>query len=382
MIKARQLGLAGSVGMVGLFVLGSVLWSSRADRQKKPVEDMTPTATSITIYSAGGSVVSGVIDPTALHSRRLRLPATAAAINLSQGNQSLKWFTVQPVDENKETKKEPADRYKLIGLPSLSPGELKLNYALPEITWTLGLNAEVIDSKSVSLQLVAAVNMNTSEEYRNCDVTLVLNNAVSVEALSGAAFKLSAFDLYPHRNITYNLGNQVTDYSFVREWNADNDKDEVHVLLQVKNPFSVDLNKTSSSVEANQIIVESGTISGQSRPGEVVSLPAGIDDTISTFRSVKITEATDKRPLPFNHHISYDITNHSNQEKTLRLVTSRVLGNEHRSVYHFKQPPDATPENTLVWILKLAPGGTGIVEYDFDADVKDVEGENGFEQGG
>jgi hypothetical protein len=150
----------------------------------------------------------------------------------------------------------------------------------------------------------------------------------------------------------------------------------------VKNPFSVDLNETSSTVEANQIIVESGTISDQSRPGDVVSLPAGIDDTISTFRSVKITEATDKRPLPFNHRISYDIINRSDQPKTLRLVTSRVMGNEHRSVYHFKEPPDATPENTLVWLLKLEPGATRTLEYDFDADVKDVEGENGFEQGG
>src|SRR5678816_4252194 len=176
----------------------------------------------------------------------------------------------------------------------------------------------------------------------------MLNNAVSVEKLSGSTFKLSSFDLYPHRNITYNLGNKVMDYSFIREWNAYAGKDEVHVLLQVKNPFSVDLDQTSSSVEAHEIIVESGTISGS---GDVVLLPAGIDDTISTFRSVKITEATDKRPLPFNHRISYDITNRSDQPKTLRLVTSRVLGNEHRSVYHYKQPPDATPENTLVWML-------------------------------
>jgi hypothetical protein len=58
------------------------------------------------------------------------------------------------------------------------------------------------------------------------------------------------------------------------------------------------------------------------------------------------------------------------------------MGNEHRSVYHFKEPPDATPENTLVWMLKLEPGGTRTLEYDFDADIKDVEGENGFEQGG
>jgi hypothetical protein len=224
--------------------------------------------------------------------------------------------------------------------------------------------------------------MNASVPYKNCDVTLVLNNAVSVEKLSGVTFKLGAFDLYPHRNITYNLGNKVTDYSFIREWNAYAGKDEVHVLLQVKNPFSVDLNQTSSSVEANQIIVESGTISNQSRAGDVVSLPAGIDDTISTFRAVKITEATDKRPLRFNHRVSYDIVNRSDQEKTLRLVTSRVMGNEHRSVYHFTEPPDATPENTLVWILKLAPGSTRTLEYDFDADIKDVEGENGFEQGG
>ena len=355
------------------FLLGLAACAGR----QKAAEDMIPVAKTITIYSAGGSVVSGVIDSAALGARRLRLPATVAAINLSQGDQSLPWFTVQPVPE---TKKDGT--YKLIGLPALNPGELKFNYALPDITWSLQLKAEIVDAKSVSLQLLAMVNMNASEPYRQCDVTLVLNNAVSVEKLSGSAFKLSSFDLYPHRNITYNLGNEVADYSFIREWNANSGKDEVHVLLQVKNPFSVDLNQTSSSVEANQIIVESGTVGHQSRPGEVLLLPAGIDDTIATFRSVKITEATDKRPLPFNHRISYEITNRSDQEKTLRLVTSRVMGTEHRSVYHFKVAPDATPENTLVWILKLEPGATRALEYDFDADIKDVEGENGFEQGG
>ena len=369
MVKARQLCLAG------FFVIGS---AACAGRQK--AADMIPVAKSITIYSAGGSVVSGVIDSASLGARRLRLPATVAAINLSQGDQSLPWFTVQAIQDPKKETKDVT--YKLIGLPSLNPGELKFNYALPDITWTLQLKAEIVDSKSVSLQLLAAVNMNANEPYEKCDVTLVLNNAVSVEKLSGFTFKLSSFDLYPHRNIAYNLGNKVTDYSFIREWNAYAGKDEVHVLLQVKNPFSVDLNQTSSSVEANQIIVESGTITNQSRPGEVVSLPAGIDDTISTFRAVKITEATDKRPLPFNHRISYDIINRSDQQKTLRLVTSRVMGKDHRSVYHFKVAPDATPENTLVWILKLEPNSTRTLEYDFDADVKDVEGENGFEQGG
>jgi hypothetical protein len=363
MVEVRQLCLAG------LFLFGS----ARCTSQPPPAEDMIPVAKSIAVYSAGGSVVSGVIDSAALGASRLRLPATVAAINLSQGDQSVKWFTVQAV---------PKPAYKLIGLPSLKPGPLKFNYALPDITWALQLKAEIVDSKSVSLQLLAAINMNTSESYPNCDVTLVLNNAVSVEKLSGFTFKLNSFDLYPHRNITYNLDNKVADYSFIREWNAYAGKDEVHVLLQVKNPFSVDLTQTSSSVEANQIIVESGTVRDQSRPGEVVSLPAGIDDTISTFRSVKITEATDKRPLPFNHRISYNIINRSDQQKTLRLVTSRVLGNEHRSVYHFTEQPDATPENTLVWVLKLEPGSTRTLEYEFDADVKDVEGENGFEQGG
>ena len=366
MREARQRCVAS------LFLLGSAACAV----QHEP-GDMTPVAKSITIYSAGGSVVSGVIDSASLQARRLRLPATVTAINLSQGDQSLKWFTVQAIQDSRKEVTQ-----KLIGIPSLPPGELKFNYALPDITWSLQLKAEIVDAKSASLQLRAAINMNASEPYEHCDVTLVLNSAVSMEKLSGSTFKLSSFDLYPHRNITYNLGNKVTDYSFIREWNAYAGKDEVHVLLQVKNPFSVDLNQTSSSVEANQIIVESGTISNQSRQGEVVSLPAGIDDTISTFRAVKITEATDKRALPFSHRISYEITNRSDQEKTLRLVTLRVMGNEHRSVYHFTEPPDATPENTLVWLLKLAPGSTRTLEYDFDADIKDVEGENGFEQGG
>ena len=346
--------------------------------RQEAVDEMIPVAKHITIYSAGGSVVSGVIDSTALGTRRLRLPATVAAINLSQGDLSLPWFTVQP---SQETKKD-ATPYKLIGLPALQPGQLKFNYALPDITWTLQLKAAIIDKKSVSLQLLAGVNVNASEAYQKCDVTLVLNNAVSVEKLSGFTFNLSSFDLFPHRNIAYNLDHKIADYSFIREWNAYAGKDEVHVLLQVKNPFSVDLDQTSSSVEANQIIVEAGNVASQSRPGEDLLLPAGIDDTISTFRSIKITEATDKRLLPFNHRVSYTITNRSDQEKTLRLVTSRVMGSEHRSVYHFTVAPDATPENTIVWILKLEPGSTRTLEYDFDADIKDVEGENDFEQGG
>ena len=376
MVKATQLCVAG-FWLVGAAACG--------DQAKAATEntDITPVAKAMTIYSAGGSVVSGVIDSTAVEDRRLRVPASVAAIHLSQNDQSLKWFTVQAIEPKTTTPPPQKDAtYKLIGLPALGPGELKFNYALSDITWTLKLKAEINSPTSVNLQLLAMINMNAAEPYKQCDVTLVLNNAVSVEKLSASTFKLGAFDLYPHRNITYSLDNKVLDYSFIREWSADTDKDEVHVLLQVKNPFSVDLNQTSSSVEANQIIVESGTISSQSGPGAVVSLPAGIDDTISTFRSVKITEATDKRPLPFNHRISYDVINRSGQPKTLRLVTSRVMGNEHRSVYHFTEPPDATPENTLVWILKLEPNSTRTLEFDFDADIKDVEGENGFEKGG
>src|SRR5262249_56499686 len=100
-----------------------------------PAEDMSPVAKSITVYSAGGSVVSGVVDATTLGGRRLRLPPTAAAIHLSQGDQSVPWFTVQAI-QNAE---KPTS--KLIGLPSLRPGELKFNYALPDITWALQLKA-------------------------------------------------------------------------------------------------------------------------------------------------------------------------------------------------------------------------------------------------
>jgi hypothetical protein len=35
-----------------------------------------------------------------------------------------------------------------------------------------------------------------------------------------------------------------------------------------------------------------------------------------------------------------------------------------------------------VWILTLEPGSTKTLDFDFDSDVKDVDGENGFEQGG
>src|SRR4051794_23196967 len=139
MIKATRRSLAG------LFLLGSAACAGR----QKAADDMIPVAKTITIYSAGGSVVSGVIDSATLGARRLRLPATVTAINISQGEQSLPWFTVQAIPE---TKKDGT--YKLVGLPSLNPAELKFNYALPDITWALQLRAEITDSKSVSLQLL------------------------------------------------------------------------------------------------------------------------------------------------------------------------------------------------------------------------------------
>jgi hypothetical protein len=377
MVKARQLCLAGLVLFNG--ACSDSATAAIVDT------DMTPDAKAITVYSTGGSVVSGVVDSRVLGVRRLHLPTSAAAINLYQNDQALKWFTVQAIEPKKDVTPAPAKKdpgYKLIGLPPLSPGDLKFNYSLPDITWTLKLKANINGPKSVNLQLLAMINMNASETYKQSDVTLVLNNAVSVEKVSASTFKLGAFDLYPQRHITYDLDTKVLDYELIREWNTYGGRDDVRVLLQVKNPFAVDLSQISSSIEANKILVESGTITGPSKPGAVISLPAGVDDTISTFRAVRITEATDKRPLRFNHKISYDITNRSNEPKTLRLVTQRVLGGSHRTVYHYNEPPDSTPDNTLVWILKLEPGKTRVLEFDYDSDVKDVEGENGFEKGG
>ena len=359
-------------------VLSSVTCASLGS---KIADDVTPVAKSIVIYSTGGSVVSGAIDSAVLGARRLRLPPTAKGINLYQNNESIKWFTIQMFQETRKDATSAAEKYQLIGLPPLKSGELTFNYVLPEITWLPQLNAAIIDPKTLSLQLQAVINMGANQGFENCKVTLVLNNAVSVEKLSGYTFGLNSFDLYPHRNITYNLDNKIMDYSFIREWYTYVGKDDVHVLIQVKNPFSIDLNQTNFSVESNRINIESGSINNQIRPGEILFLGAGIDDTIFTFRTVKITETPDKKPLPFNHRISYEITNRSDQEKTLRLVSSRVMGTEHRSMYHFKKPPDATPEGTLIWILVLKPGSTQTLEYDYDADIKDVPGENGFEAG-
>jgi hypothetical protein len=76
------------------------------------------------------------------------------------------------------------------------------------------------------------------------------------------------------------------------------------------------------------------------------------------------------------------MTNKSDQEKKLRVVAQRVMGTEHKSEYHFTtREPDAIPEDSILWIFTLKPASTQTLEYDYDADVKDVSGENGFEQG-
>ena len=69
-IEMRQL-------FAGFFLLGTAACVGEPEAAAI-VGDTIPVAKSITIYSAGGSVVSGVIDSAGLGARRLRLPATAA----------------------------------------------------------------------------------------------------------------------------------------------------------------------------------------------------------------------------------------------------------------------------------------------------------------
>jgi hypothetical protein len=353
----------------------------------KHADEVVPTAGSITIYSTGGSVVSGSFDAALLGNRRLRLPSTAKSVNLSQEGESVKWFTVQTIQDAPKKgapeaeKKDADEKCRLVGLPTLKPGEVKFTYMLPEITWSPQLEATIVDATQVNLQLRAAITVGADLPFKDCAVTLVLNNAVSVEKLAGQTFSLSVSELYPARDLTYNLDDKVLPYSFVREWNTYVGSDEVHVLLQVNNPFSIDLNRLAYSVESNRINIESGSVSAQSRPGEPLLLGAGVDDSIHTFRAVSVTEAPGKKTLPFNHKISYEIKNTSDQEKKLRVVSQRVMGTEHKSEYHFTRPPDAIPEDSLLWLFTLPPNSTQTLEYDYDADVKDVNGENGFEQG-
>jgi hypothetical protein len=355
----------------------------------KHSDEVTPSAANITIYSVGGSVVSGSLDPSTLGTKRLRLPSTAKAVNLAQDGETVKWFTVQTIQEPKKPaaepgkKEEPEEKYRLVGLPALKSGELKFNYQLPEITWSPHLNATIVDAKTVSLQLQADVHAGADvPEFHKCAVALVLNNAVSVEKLSGQTFNLTVSDLFPSRDIVYNLDSKSAQYSFVREWNTYAGTDEVRMLLQVDNPFTIDLNGLGYSVESNKIAIESGSVTEASKPGKPLFLGAGIDDGIYTFRSVKVTEAPGKVPLPFNHKISYEMTNKSDQERKLRVLAQRVMGTEHKSEYHFtSKQPDAIPEDAILWIFTLPPGSKQTLEFDYDADVKDVNGEGGFEQG-
>lgn len=354
----------------------------------KHSDEVTPSAANITIYSTGGSVVSGSIASSTLGTKRLRLPSTAKAVNLSQDGETVKWFTVQNVDVPKKApeagKKEevPEEKYRLVGLPALKSGDLKFNYMLPEITWSPHLNTTIIDGKKLSLQLQANIHVGADVPFHDCAVTLVLNNTMSVEKLSGQTFNLTVSDLFPSRDIVYNLDSKTADYSFVREWNTYVGSDEVRMLLEVKNPFTIGLSGLNYSVESNQISIESGSVADASRPGEPLFLGAGIDDSIYTFRSVKVTETPGNKVLPFNHKISYEMTNKSDQERKLRVLAQRVMGTEHKSEYHFtSKQPDAIPEDAILWIFTLAPGAKQTLEFDYDADVKDVNGEGGFEQG-
>jgi len=365
------------LGVVLVLVL-----SGCASVETKGEPALTPTAKNIFIYSSGGGVVAGDVDPAAIGSGRLRFPPTAKNIKLYHDNEVLKWFTIQMSPRANERDAPAHEKYQLIGFPLPGEGRVSFEYALPEITWLPLLTASILDKKTVALRVQAAITMGANQAFEKCNLTLVLNNAMSLQSLSGQTFNLNSFDLFPYRNVMYSLENRNVDYRFIREWNTYAGGDTVFIKLLAKNPFPINLSQTRYTVDYRQVNIDYGTLGTAARPGDDLYLDARSDNSIKTFRAVKITENRENKHLPFNHHIAYTIQNTSDEHKTLHLVSQRITGNEHRSIYHFRTQPDATPENTLIWILELAPHGSQTLEYDYDADVKDVPGESGFEQGG
>jgi len=351
----------------------------------------------VTIYRDGYGSFEEELGATALRKKAVELPASTdlSSVALFRGNERVAAVVLREKTVKVRTAKGSRER-KVGYLLSLRPergagvrsGTLLLRYAASGISWQPQIEVMTSQDGGQADLSVKAVITNGVLELEDCDTQL----ASGCGQLKSRPDYEIPYSMGPKPNpdgyanlraadVLYKVGKQKlpkgstvvvsvmagrTQCNTKYIWGT-GARFPVQKVLVLPSPFRSPLCPGLASVfRGNTMVSQDWSV--WAAPQDELTLRAGSAPAIKVHRRVDTSQNPEARFREFNHRIVLRVTNGKEEEIQLAVVFRKLMGSRHKNEYHFKREPDRQPGNWMIWDLKLAPGASEKIEFDFDSE--------------
>jgi hypothetical protein len=229
------------------------------------------------------------------------------------------------------------------------------------ISWKMILDIQLRENNMLNCGLFAELNSDISLPLM--DVSLANNKGVTIPA--------GKLRIAPQKIDYLKMETAKVPYQIMYDWDTD-DQEYAYTYIYMENPFATKMDGVRIRLNENGVKIDSNSDRINLISGKPIKIYLDQSGDIKTNRSVSVSEHKERKDLPFTHSVRYTAKNNTSDKIVLNISIPVVYGTEHKTQYHFTKEPDARPGDRMIWRFELENEETAIIEFTFDADIKDV----------
>ena len=340
-----------------------------------------PDPERVYIYRNGMVVYDASIPANAVINNTFILPENVRldSLTISQGGRRIYSYTTSTAEVLvvlRSGERPNLVRVVQVQVPDMaasSPLEVKYGIRNAGLSWNLILDMEAAGG---SLNCALIAELRTSGELpettksilaKSPEIILASASNVLLEDTS-SFFNLGRLFIEANKRLLIKLEEGKSSYSIVYRWDA-NRRERPAAYLRAPTPIKAMAGQAQYYLNSGGIIYDEGSITVS--PDRPFDLAIGEQPNIVTHKSIVTSEVPERKNLPFTHTLEYTVENQSAKTIALEIVVPVTYGVEHRTEYHFTKAPDERPGDRMIWKYTLAPGEKGLLQFSYDAEIKD-----------
>ena len=340
-----------------------------------------PDTQRVYIYRAGNVVYDASIPAGSIINNTFILPDNVQlnSLTVSQGGTRIHSYTtftseVLVVLRRGETPRQV--RVVQVHVPDLkagSPLEVKYGIRSSGLAWSLILDLDVTANNNLNCALIAEMRVNndlpeiTRSILSQRPEIILASTANALLEDSATLFNLGKLQIDAGKRQLIKLEEGGTSYRIVYQWDA-NHRERPAAYMRAQTPLKSMAGRVQYYLTSSGILYDDGTVDVS--PDRPFNIRVGEQPNIVTYKSIVTAEYPERENLPFTHNLEYQVENHSSKTIELEISIPIATGIKHRTEYHFTKAPDERPGDRLLWKYTIAPDEKIVLQFSFDADLK------------
>jgi len=340
-----------------------------------------PDPQRVYIYRGGNVVYDSSVPAGSIINNSFILPDNVRldSLTISQGGKRIYAYTTFTAEALVVLRRGEAPRtvrVVQVNVPEIKAGtslEVKYGIRNPGLSWDLILDLEVLENNNLACALVAEIRTGSdmpettrSILAQNPEIILASASNALLED-SAAFFNLGKLSIEANKRQLIKLEEGATKYQIVYQWDA-NRTSRPSAFLRAQTPLKSMAGRAQYYLNSGGITYDNDytTVS----PDRPFNIRVGEQSNIVTYKSIVTSEHPERANIPFTHNLEYQVENQSGREIYLEISVPIAVGTRHRTEYTFVKAPDERPGDRLLWKYNIAPGEKIVLQFSYDADLK------------